>query len=96
MQVAKGGLLGDHKSTPVKHKHMLFPPACGRRTGIQTVTPQLRTVFPGTPARFFARPSWSTPALSRGGPVAPSTFNVVQFVIVSWRELNSVKTPQVR
>ncbi len=24
------------------------------------MTPQLETVLPGTPARFFARPTWST------------------------------------
>ncbi len=27
-QAVQGGLLGGHKSTPVKHKHILFPPAC--------------------------------------------------------------------
>ncbi len=27
-QAVQSGLLGGHKSTPVKHKHMLFPPAC--------------------------------------------------------------------
>ncbi len=25
---AQGGLLGGHKSTPVKHNQILFPPAC--------------------------------------------------------------------
>jgi hypothetical protein len=27
-QAVQGGLLRGHQSTPVKHKHMLFPPAC--------------------------------------------------------------------
>ncbi len=27
-QAVQGGFLGGHKSTPVKHKHMPFPPAC--------------------------------------------------------------------
>jgi hypothetical protein len=27
-QAVYGGLLGSQKSSPVKHKHMLFPPAC--------------------------------------------------------------------
>ncbi len=33
--------------------------ATGRQTGLQTLVPQPRTVFPGTPARFFARLGWS-------------------------------------
>jgi hypothetical protein len=45
--------------------------ATGRRTVFQTLTPQPGTVFPGTPARFFARPSWSRWRRSLGGgPVA--------------------------
>ncbi len=27
-KVVDGDLLGGHRSTPVRHKHMLFPPAC--------------------------------------------------------------------
>ena len=45
--------------------------ATGRRTGFQTLTPQPGTIFPGTPARFFARPGWSYWRQSLGGgPVA--------------------------
>jgi hypothetical protein len=39
--------------------------ATGRRTVFQTLTPQPGTVFPGTPARFFARAGWSRWRLTR-------------------------------
>jgi len=45
--------------------------ATGHRTVFQTLTPQPGTVFPGTPAGFFARPGWSRWRRSLGGgPVA--------------------------
>ncbi len=70
--------------------------AASRRTGIQTVTPQLGTVFPGMSARFFAHPSsWSTMASSLGGGgMWGPTFNVVQVVILLWCYFICVKIPQ--
>ncbi len=50
--------------------------AAGRRSKVQTVTPQLGTVFPGKPARFVARPSWSTLASKFAGALSPPTYIV--------------------
>jgi hypothetical protein len=69
--------------------------AASRRTGIQTVTPQLGAVFSGTSARFFAHPRWSTMASSLGGGgMWGPTFNVVQVVILLWCDFICVKIPQ--
>ncbi len=43
MQAVQGGLLGGHKSTPVKHKHMLFSPACSS----PLITEDLAGSWPG-------------------------------------------------
>jgi hypothetical protein len=56
--------------------------AAGRRTEVQTVTSPLGTVFPGTPARFFERPSWRP---SLGGACRGLSTLVVQFVIIVGR-----------
>ncbi len=68
-----------------------FVTALGPSPRIQTVMPELWTVFPGTLARFFARLRWCP--VWGGGPVAP-IFNVVtQFVILLWRNFICVKIP---
>jgi hypothetical protein len=45
------------------------------------MTPQLGTVFPGTPARFFARPSWShwRSSLERGHGAAYIYYFTVRY-----------------
>jgi hypothetical protein len=66
----------------------------GRWTKVQTVTPQLGTVFPGLPARFFARPSWSTLASKSLGRTCHGLSTlIVQFVILLWQVVIYVKIP---
>ncbi len=69
--------------------------ATGRRTGLQTLTPQPGTVFPGTLARFFARPGWSRWRRSLvGGHVAAYIIIVLYPTYSLWRKFNCVKIPQ--
>jgi hypothetical protein len=57
--------------------------AAGRRIGSQTLTPQPGTVFPGTPARFFARPGWSRWSRSlAGGHVAAYIYYRIVRILV--------------
>ncbi len=50
MQAVQGGLLGGHKSTPVEHKNMLFPPACS--------SPLITEDRPGSwPGQYMGRTS---------------------------------------
>jgi hypothetical protein len=58
------------------------------------MTPQLGTVFPGTPARFFACQTGLAGIVVWKEAMWQPIFIIVQFVIVLWHDLHCVKIPQ--
>jgi hypothetical protein len=68
--------------------------AAGRRTGLQTLTLQSATIFPGTPARFFVRPGWSQWSRSLAGGPCDGIYLLLYCAYSLWRKFNCVKIPQ--
>ncbi len=70
-QAVQGGLLGGHRSTSVKHKHILFPPACSS----SHITEALPSSWPGQNMRTdnpeqqsqYSTSSLSASNASKGG-----------------------------